>query len=770
MLAHYRIIEKLGAGGMGEVYRAHDTRLDRDVAVKVLPDEALADPVARRRLLREARAAAALNHPHVCTIHEVGEATGRVYIAMELIAGLRLDEVIRQGGMPAHDVLRYGLQIAEAVAHAHERGVIHRDLKTGNTLVTPQGRIKVLDFGLAIRPIGEDVSDATTAWQGAANSESFAGTLPFMAPEQVRGEEADARTDVWALGVMLYEMATGVRPFPARTPAQLISAIVHDPPAPLPESVPFPLRAVIERCLEKSPERRYQRASEVHAALDAIRSGETFHVAERGRRQRRSRWLAPAAALVIAGVLAGAWWMTRTLAPPRLESLAVLPFDNLSRDPGQEYFVDGMTDAIITDLARLGGLKVISRTSAMRYKGTDKPLADIARELGVKAVVEGSVLRVGNRVRITAQLIEGMTDTHLWADSYERELEDVLFLQRELAHAIAKEIRGSLAAEGTRSAQATRTNSAAYDAYLLGRHYANQRSSSGLARAVSLLERAIEQDPGFAPAYAALADAYLLMEVYAASPPMAAYEKAKALSSKALQIDPTLGEAHVSLAWIAFTLEFDWAAAEANFEHAIRLSPGYVTAHHWYAVYLCAMGRIERAKAGFARALELDPFAPIVFTQTGFPYLSARDYPAALERYRMAAERFPGFRMAQTSIARTLVAAGAYEEAIAAIPSAEPQLNEGLLGMAYGLLGRTRDARAVLQELQMRSRTAYVPARDYVYVYTGLGDRPRALDWLERGYDERGIFAAWLKTWPLYDPLRAEPRFTALMTRMKFPD
>lgn len=765
MLAHYRVIEKLGAGAMGEVYRAHDEQLDRDVAIKVLPTGTFSDPTSRARLLREARAAAALNHPHVCTVYEVGDACGQIYIAMELIPGQRLDRMIPRDGMPIDQVRRYGLQIAEAVAHAHDRGIVHRDLKTANTLVTPQGRVKVLDFGLAKR-VGEGLSDATTTSGSLTQVGVVAGTLPYMAPEQLSGEAADTRSDVWALGVILHEMAAGARPFQGRTTLELSSAILHEPPAPLPPTVPAGLRLVFQRCLEKAPERRYQRASEVHSALEADSSA----AGERTLRLSRASF-ALVAVVVAAVALTVGWWALRTSPAPqaRIDSLVVLPFDNVSGDPGQDYFVDGMTEAIITDLAKVSGLKVISRTSTMRYKKTAKPLGEIVHELGVEAAVEGSVLRVGNRVRITAQLIQGETDTPLWANSYDRDLEDVLSLQRDLARAITKEIRFSLTPEENAPAGA-RMNSEAYDAYLLGRHYVNQRTREGLERAESHFESALKLDPDFAQAYAALADTHILKEVYANSLPTAVHLTAKRLALKALEIDPTLGEAHTSLAWIAFTLEFDWPEAQRRFEEAIRLSPGYATAHHWFGIYLSAMGRFDRARAEMALALALDPMSPIIVTQTAFPLFSAGEYQKAMEIYRNAIQRFPDFRMPHTGLARCLVVTGAYDEALREIALSEQGPNEGLLGMLYGFLGRTTEARQVLERLTRRSRKAYVPAREYTFVYIGLGDNEKAMDWLERAYAERGIFIAWLKTWPLFDPLRNEPRFKELLARMQFPN
>ncbi len=491
-LGHYRILEKIGAGGMGEVYRAHDEQLGRDVAIKLLPASVLSDATARARLLREARSAASLNHPHICTIHEVGEADGQAYIAMELVEGQPLSARLAGGALPTEQVLRYGLQLAEALGHAHERGLVHRDLKSANVVITTEGRAKVLDFGLAKR-LSEGEMDVVTRSQASLTAAgALVGTLAYMAPEQLRGQPADARSDVWALGVVLHEMATGSRPFQGQTGFELSSAILTQRPAPLVGKAPLGLRAVIERCLEKEPARRYQRAGEVRAALEAVQTGAVAPWTAWRYRLARRRWLAAAGAVVVlAAVLVGLnvgglrERLRHGASPSGINSIAVLPLENLSHDPEQEYFTDGMTEALITELGQISALRVISRTSAMHYKGTRKTLPEIARELHVDAVVEGSVERYGQRVRITAQLIEAPTDRHLWAKSYERDLGDVFALQDAVAQAITNEIKIKLTTqEQRRLASARRVNPQAHEAYLRGRFFWNKRSPEGLNRAL----------------------------------------------------------------------------------------------------------------------------------------------------------------------------------------------------------------------------------------------------------------------------------------------
>jgi serine/threonine-protein kinase len=431
---------------MGEVYRAHDEQLDRDVALKVLPAQALTDPTARARLLREARSAAALNHPHICTIYEVGEAGGQAYIAMEMVQGKLLSEVVPEQGLPVETVLRLGSQIADALAHAHERRIVHRDLKSPNVMITPEGRAKVLDFGLAKRLSGEEAAEAATkSLATLTEAGALVGTVPYMAPEQLRGQPADARSDVWALGVVLYEMATGRRPFQGQTGFELSSAILNQVPPPLPAAVPAGLGAVVERCLAKEPGQRYQQGSEVRAALEAVQSGAALPgwPAWRYALSRR-RWLVLVATLAAVLAIVAALAVIFGGGTPRIRSLAVLPVKNDSGDPGQEFFADGMTDGLIAGLAQIKAIKVISRTSVMQYKEVKKSLGQIAKELGVEGIVEASVIRAGGRVRVTAQLIDARRDQNLWASNYERNTTDVLVVQSEVVQAIAGEIKAAV--------------------------------------------------------------------------------------------------------------------------------------------------------------------------------------------------------------------------------------------------------------------------------------------------------------------------------------
>jgi len=516
-LGHYRILAMLGAGGMGEVYRAHDQHLDRDVALKLLPAATFEDAVARARLVREARAAAALNHASICTIHDVGEADGQAYIAMELVEGRPLGELMDGQGLPLDDVLGYGTQIAEALVHAHARGVIHRDLKSANVIVTAERHVKVLDFGLAKKVSGAELSLATTQQEsGISLTErgTVVGTIAYMAPEQLRGDTADARSDLWAFGVMLYEMCAGARPFQGRSSFEVSSNIINHPPMSFPLTVSPALRAVIERCLEKDPARRYQTAGEVREALQAVQGRAAPWVPNRDRFVRRI-WAGLAAVILVGVVAAGLYLRPIRLPGPgaaRVESLAVLPMVNLSGDSAQDYFADGITEVLSTDLARLGGFKrVIARGSVIRYKGTSKPLEDIARELKVDALVTGSVLRSGDRVSITAQLLDPATGAQLWTNRYERDLQDVLVLRSEIVSAIVREIKMQLSpTEEARLASASRVNTEAFEAYLKGRFHWLKQTREDFDVAERYFQQALEHDPAYALAYAGLGSVWMM--------------------------------------------------------------------------------------------------------------------------------------------------------------------------------------------------------------------------------------------------------------------
>ena len=751
-LGHYCILEKIGAGGMGEVYRAHDEQLNRDVALKVLLPRDFGDETARVRLLREARAAAGLNHPHICIIHEVGEVGGQAYIAMEYIGGRPLSALIAQERLPHEQALRYGVQLADALEHAHARRVVHRDLKSANVIVTPEGRVKVLDFGLAKR-LDEGELEATRSQVSLTQPGAVIGTLSYMAPEQLRGEPADARTDIWALGVVLYEMVAGGRPFQGQTGYEVSSAILSRRAAPLPGDVPAALRAVIERCIEKDPGRRYQRADEVRAALEAVQSaGTTLQLLPRRAPARRAR----------------------TVSRKRIRALAVLPLTNLSRDPEQEYFADGMTEALIADLAKIRALRIISRTSVMRYKATNKSLPEIAEELNVDAVVEGSVLRVGQQVRITAQLIHAATDTHLWAESYERDLQDVLLLQSEVARTIAREIQVAITPEEKkRLASARAVNPEAHEAYLKGRFHWYKLTREGLDTAMEYFQLALEKDPNYAPAYSGIASVWTSRGETGVLPHQEAFPKARAATLKAMELDDTLAEVHLGLANFKTANEWDWAGAEKEFQRALQLNPNAAEAAFFYADFLLYMGRAKEWSSEVERALALDPLNLLMQCFYGWHLLYLKRYDEAVLQLRKALHQEPSFTATHLGLWGTFWKKQRYEEALE--EARKYHSLSGYSDVAEALAGGYAESdyqgamKLAAETLAARAGQTHVPALRVARLYAHAVDKERALEWLEKAYEGREAPLCRLRVVWDWDNLRDEPRFQDLLRRMNLP-
>ena len=744
-LGHYEIIEPLGAGGMGEVYRAHDPMLERDVALKVLPTETLTDEKARARMLREARMAARLNHPHVCTVHEVGEADGQVYIAMELVEGKPLSTILGGGPLPVHQALRYGIQMADALAHAQERGVVHRDLKSSNVVITPEGRAKVLDFGLAKQLAGEELADATTEFGSTLTVPgSVVGTLAYMAPEQLRGQPADARSDIWALGVVLYEMLGEQRPFVGNTGPTLTAAILTEAPQTLPENVPTALRGVVERCLAKDVAERYQRAAEVREVLETVQSG---------------------------GVIA--------LPPSRASRLrtAVLPFANLTGKPEEEYLADGFTQEMITQLGRLHpeGLSVIARTSVMRYKRGDTPVDQIGRELGVDYVLEGSTQREAGRVRITAELIDVRDQTQLWADSYERELSGILAVQSEVAREVAEALAIELLpAEQARLISAPTVDPEAHDAYLKGTYNWQKLTPEGLDNAQRYFDLALDIEPDYAPAYEGLAIVWGAREQMGVTPPEEAGPKSMAAALRAVELDDESAKAHEALALAKTWRDWDWAGAWPEWRRALDLDPNGANAHAYYAHFLAIMGRVDEAVEHSERALELDPFNPLFHSLYSIVLHYQRRDDDALAAARTALGMQPDEPVAHCVAMITESAGGRHTEAVAAgkayanVVYGDPAVEEAIdQGWAQG--GHREAFRRAVTALAKRFRTSFALPGDIAFFCMAAGEHEQAVEWLEQGFDFHDPSLPYLGL-PAFDPLHSDPRFQDLVRRMNLPD
>jgi eukaryotic-like serine/threonine-protein kinase len=775
-ISHYRIVGVLGEGGMGKVFRARDERLDREVALKVLPPATRTDETARARLVREARMASSLNHPHIAHVYEVGEDGGSDFIAMELVEGHTLRERIPPTGFPTEALFRYGLQVVDAVAHAHEHGLIHRDLKSTNVMVTPEGRVKVLDFGLAKR-VGESANALQDV--GLTASGIVMGTPNHLSPEVLRGAPADARSDVWALGVVLYEMASGKLPFRAGTISELADSITGEPAAPLSGRVPVGIQAVIQRCLAKEPRQRYQSASEVRAAIEAV---------EQAIAPRRRGRLAPAAwagALVVVAIAAAlAWRFGPSLVPgagtttdrPRIQAIAVLPLVHLSGDPAQDYFADGMTEELITSLAPIPSLTVISRTSVMRYKNSKEPLRDIARALKVDAIVEGSVQRVGDRVRITAQLIEASRDRHLWAKSFERDFKDVLALQSEVARDIANEIQLQLSPQvKARLASTRQVNPQAYELGLKGRYEWNRLNDEGIRKSIEYFEQAHRIDPSDPRASSGLADAYLLLtQVTQSLPTQEGMAKVKEYAQQALAADPNSAEAHASHAAALFFGDWKVREAEREVRRAIELNPGYATAHVVLSTILTAQGRADEAIAEDRKALVLDPYSLLINWNAIGTLVLAHRFDAALVQAHRALTVDPNASAVQGSFLRIYENMDRYQDALDVRKKHLPEAFGGQALTAAMQEGFTRSGprgywQPLLEFVEKQDGGSQGIAITLAYVHAQLGDKEKALAALERAYAERSGDMLYMKVEPGFDSLHDEPRFKALVRRVGIP-
>ena len=792
-LAHYRVVGSLGAGGMGEVYRAVDTKLGREVALKVLPETVSADPDRLQRFHQEARSLAALNHPNIVTVFSVEEADGVHFLTMELVAGRTLAEVIRPAGMPVKQLLDIGMALADALASAHAAGIVHRDLKPGNVMLAEDGRPKVLDFGLvAWRPPADLPSGSALPTVGVTAGVVPVGTAPYMSPEQIEGRQVDARSDIFSLGVVLFELAAGTRPFSGDSAAAVTSAILRDTPPALTSlrpDLPQGLAKIVRRCLAKDPRDRYQSVVDVRHDLEEL-SEETgarrlgAEPAEAPRPERSSRgpgrwkWVvASAVGLTVVSAAAllfrGGAFGPAVPATAPIRSLAVLPFDNLMNDPAQDYFVDGMHETLITTLAKIHPLRVISRTSAMRYRGVDKSVPEIASELGVDAVIEGSVLRTGDRVRITAQLIRGATDEHLWADSYDRDVTDVLPLLSEVATVITGEVRMALTPEQRLLITAPRAVPAeAQEAYLLGRQAANQFTAAGREKALGYQHRAVEIAPSFAEAWSGLAAAELMRAFFDDIEPAATSRRAENAARRALELNPALGAPYGVLGYLRLYLDHDWDGARENFQHALELDPTDAMIRHGYADLLLVEGRAEESLAQVELGLLYDPLGPIANAVVAGHSYFVRRYDAVLRQAAHIETLFPNRGSAGFYRFYALWQLGRREEALQVLRQrwsrGSPELIGALeRGAAQG--GPTAALLAVAEDLQGRLGAGVDPL-DVAPYYALGGDSPRALTMLELAFERHQPFILHIKADPSYDSLRSEPRYLDLVRRIGFPE
>jgi serine/threonine protein kinase len=728
----YKIIKEIGRGGMGVVYKAEDIRLKRCVALKFLPDAVTQDKKAKARFIQEAQAAAALNHPNICIIHEVDETESKTYIAMEYIEGQALKAKIKSGPLEIEEAVKIATHVAEGLGEAHSKGIVHRDIKPANIMLTDKGTAKIMDFGIAKLSWGADLT------QGS----SILGTVAYMSPEQAKGETVDLRTDIWSLGAMLYEMLSGERPFKKSHEQALIYEILNEEPPSIKEhrsGVPGSLEQVIQKSLKKNTGDRYSNTQEL---ILELKSGPS-------------------------------------VTPPKFKnSIAVLPFTDLSPSKDQEYFCDGVAEELINALTHVEELKVTSRTSSFQFKGKGLDIREIGRKLEVAAVLEGSVRKAGSRIRITAQLIDITDGYHIWSEKFDRDLDDIFSIQDEIALAIVETLKIKLL--GEKKAKLTKRhteNQEAYNLYLKGRFFWNKRYEGGLLQAMDCFRQAIDMDPLFALAFAAIADCHCLIGFFGYASPHDIYPKGKAAAKKALEIDNELGEAHASLGWIKTFYDWDWPGAEREFQKAIELSPHYATAPSWYSWILCVVGRHDEAVAETEKALKLDPISLIINTNLGLFLGFNGQYDEAVDQCQKTIRMDPNFATAHVNLGLVysiMAARGDKNSWNSAIASFQKGLNitkgmtytEGLLGMAFGLSGQGEKAREVLRHLEELSQERFVSPLHIAMVYLGLNDLDKTFEYLEKALEIQASLLVFLKQYPVFDAVCSDPRGQTALKRI----
>lgn len=813
----YLVLDHLGSGGMGEVYLMKDTRLGRKVALKVLPPHFSANPERVLRFRSEARAASALSHPNILTVYEVGEFEGRHFIATEFIDGVTLRQRMKGPPMRIGEALDVAIQVARALARSHRGGIIHRDIKPENIMIDTEGLVKVLDFGLAKQTAAAFEAGTASRTHASTNPGVVMGTVAYMSPEQARGQEVDARTDVWSLGVVLYEMAAGRTPFGGPTPNHVLVSLLDEEPRPLEAyaaGVPPGLEGIVGKALFKNREMRYgevgemladleelRRRLEAEGALDrplqvdgaAARGRVTDGVAPRSHAAARADGaIAPAdagwrvglpagkacAALALAAVIAAAALLAARRPDGGSDSIAVLPFSyengdpTAASDPEREYLADGIAEGIISDLSQLPGLRVIARSSVFRYKGREADPQAVGRELGVRTVLAGSIAQHGDRLTVAAELVEASSRGRLWGRRFEVEATELAAVQREIVRATSRSLNLRLAgADERRVGRSKGENPEAYRLYLLGRYHWNKRTEEGFRRAIEFFNSAVEQDPSYAPAYVGLADAYQLLANYSLLDSHEAYARARAAALKALELDDGLGEAHASLGKIAMDYDWDWDGAEREFRRAVELNPSYAPGRQWYAGYLKAMQRFDEARQEDDRAQELDPLSLIINSSKGMTFFYERRYDEAIAQFRKPLDINPDFFLAHAYLGYAYGQQGRYDGAIAQYRKAIEmgggfQYLGGVLGYTYAVAGRRDEALKVLSRLTELSKQRYVAPSDIAKIYIGLGDNDRAFEWLEKAYKGRSYGLQYIKVDPHYDAVRSDPRYAELLRRM----
>lgn len=743
VISHYRILEKLGEGGMGEVYKALDVKLNRPVALKFLPLYQLPSKEDVHRFQQEAKVLSSLSHPHIATIYDIDEAEGEHFIALEYLPGgtlrAKVKKLLATGDqLSLANMLTYALQLSEALDHAHRRGIIHCDVKTDNMMLTEDGWVKLTDFGVARLLGGAELSEKRL----------MAGTIAYMAPEQLMGEELDQRSDLFSFGISLYELATGYLPFRGDHQAALRYSILNEDPLPIKRfrpDLPGSLEQLIVRSIEKDKAKRFQTGEDVAAALRSVK--QEISEVRRGRSPGKK-------------------------SPIR--SIAVLPFENMSTDPENAYFSDGMTEELINALTKIQSLRVAARTSVFSFKGKNEDVRTIGKHLNVSTVLEGSVRKVGNKLRVMAQLVSVEDGYHLWSEKYDSVLDDIFAIQDGISRAIVNTLKVTLGVnEETILIKRPTESLDAYQLYLKGRFYWNERTGPALKKSLEYFAQATEKDPNYALAFAGLSDCYVLLGWYSDLPPLESFSRARSAALRALERDPTLAEAHASLAAIKEGFDWDFDSAEVEFQQAINLNPNYSTAHQWYGLYLSRMGRFEEGIKELQRALEIDPFSLMINVNVGTAYYLARRYEDAIGHYRHTLEMDSSFAPAHAALGQTLRQLKKYDEAIkelllANVSGDEPWTLANLVH-TYCVSGNRKAGLEILHEIETMAARRYVPAVALAIAYNGLGDTEATFKWLQKGFDERSGFWFLLRGDPVFDNLRSDSRFQGLLKKVGLP-
>jgi serine/threonine protein kinase/Tfp pilus assembly protein PilF len=737
IISHYKVLEKIGEGGMGAVYKAEDTKLKRTIALKFLPRELMRDQEGRDRFVKEAQAAAALDHPHICTVHEIDEAEGKTFIAMAYIDGQSLKEKIEAGPLEINEAVEVTLQVAEGLKEAHDKGITHRDIKPANIMLTKKGQAKIMDFGLAKLEWEADLTKTAT----------ILGTVAYMSPEQARGEKVDIRTDIWSLGCVFYEMLTGQRPFKSDQDQAAIYAILNESPQPLTnlrKELPQELVHTVNKCLEKDPDKRYQKASEVVADLSSIRKKLKSELTEKQPAEKKP-------------------------------SIAVLPFVDMSPQKDQEYFCDGIAEELINALTHIKDLRVVARTSAFAFRGEKIDVREIGKKLNVGTVLEGSIRKAGNRIRVTTQLINVEDGYHLWSEKFDREMEDIFAIQDEISLAIVDHLKIKLLAREKADIEKCPTDDPeAYNFYLKGLHFGWQPYQESLDKSLDYFRKAIDRDPTFTLAYVGIGLAYVGLSALSLRPPADVLPKAKAALRKAREIDDSLAEVQALAASLAYWYDFDWKAAETGFQKTFKLNPGFAKAHSQYAWFLLAVDRFDEAVREIKLAQELDPLLPFYYAMSVGLHRIIGKYDEAIQEFHRAIELDPDIGLAYFHLGCVYLDKGMMEEAMSTLEKSIELVTgsgwaEAKLGVIHVIQGEKEKAKQILDELIERKKNTYVESFSIACLYSHLGHTDKAFEYLDLAYEERDTLMPYLNVIPVFDlskEVSADPRYKKLLKKM----